>query len=634
MTAQTLTSLVIGVMAVAFGASALHAARGHARPLEASGEPDQDPIVIEAGPTDRAGCTTAVSHTLSAAEIDACETVEVVTRAQVACRACPGDVNVVLIRTKWIPTLRGQLDRVGEGVIDELIKRRDESGVKAGVAIVYYDSETARVALPLTDDLERARSAFASTPTGVGGYGGYERGAALGLDVLKSAAERGEPRCDLIVFFGLAKEHAVGEYWEGLRLELLRAGASMRRDDSTLLTYCIHLERDCPTMKAIASSPRFYAEVPDVSKLSSATRSVTSDYVESSPAGLDSLGLDLALPASIGLVAGSASPPPAEVVTEPLATTVRWRWDTPMDAAGVAITYTLRPADPGVTGAFTITGSADVDPRSGERRTVPVPSIPIRVADPCAPPPSPTPPATEPPPPTETEAPSPPTATATIAPSATPLPLALYLPIALDEAPCTRQQRSDVVVVLDASSSMQDPAGDGRTKLEAARAGAAAFVERLKLEDGDQAALVQFNRTASVLAELTNDRAVLTAALGAMTTDSETCLVCGLEAAGAVLDGDGRRSDNQPIVILMTDGRSNPRPVSEAVAAAARLEARGIAIFTIGFGSDLDEAALVEIASRPAFAFRALDGAALEAIFRELAVTLPGPADCYWGRRG
>ncbi len=240
--------------------------------------------------------------------------------------------------------------------------------------------------------------------------------------------------------------------------------------------------------------------------------------------------------------------------------------------------------------------------------------------------PSDTPEATSSPRPTST-----PTWTPT--PLPTPIPLALFLPVALSEIPCAYDQRADVVLVIDTSSSMNEPAGDGRTKLEAARSGAAAFIERLKLDEGDQAAIVEFNHAARIVVGLTEDPSALDAALRSIATASQTCLVCGLEAAGVVLDGDERRAENQPIVVLMTDGRSNPRPAGEAVVEAAGLKARGVVVFTIGLGAELDETALVDIASRPAFAFRAADGSALEAIYRELAVTLPGPADCYWGRR-
>ena len=81
----------------------------------------------------------------------------------------------------------------------------------------------------------------------------------------------------------------------------------------------------------------------------------------------------------------------------------------------------------------------------------------------------------------------------------------------------------------------------------------------------------------------------VTAALDGITTASQTCLVCGLEAAGEALESDSRIITNQPVVILLTDGRSNPRPASEAVDEAARLKANGVVIFTIGLGAELDE---------------------------------------------
>ncbi len=262
-------------------------------------------------------------------------------------------------------------------------------------------------------------------------------------------------------------------------------------------------------------------------------------------------------------------------------------------------------------------------------RTLLAPSAVLTITGPCAPIVTPT--AS----PTATDIPPPPSATPTntTTATATPIPLPVYLPLSLREVPCTRTQPADVVLVMDASTSMKEPAGDGRTKLEAARAAAVAFIELLRLEADDQAAIIAFNSDARVVIDLTADRSALTTALGTITTASQTCLVCGLEAAGEALESDGRIIANQPVVILLTDGRSNPRPASEAVDEAARLKADGVVIFTIGLGAELDDAALTAIASKPAFAFRASDGTALEAIYREIAVTLPGPADCCWGRR-
>ncbi len=226
-----------------------------------------------------------------------------------------------------------------------------------------------------------------------------------------------------------------------------------------------------------------------------------------------------------------------------------------------------------------------------------------------------------------------PTPTMVSSPTATQLPGPIFLPLSLREVPCTRIQPADVVLVMDASSSMEEPAGDGRTKMEAARSAAKAFIERLKLDAGDQAAIVAFNSDARTVVGLGSDLTALELALDGITTASQTCIVCGLEAAGEVLDSDARVDDNQPVIILLTDGRSNPRPVAEAVDEADRMKSDGTVIFTIGLGEDLDDAALTDIATKPSFAFRASDGVALESIYREIAVTLPGPADCYWGRR-
>ena len=242
----------------------------------------------------------------------------------------------------------------------------------------------------------------------------------------------------------------------------------------------------------------------------------------------------------------------------------------------------------------------------------------------------------EPPTPTASVTPSnTPTATESKTVTATPttVPHPIYLPLALREVPCTRKQPADVVLVIDASSSMEEPAGDGRTKRGAAWVAAVAFVDGLRLGVSDQVAVVAFNSDARVVIGLTADRPAITTALGSITTGSQTCLVCGLETAGKELNGAGHLAGNQAVIILLTDGRSNPQPASEAVSEAARLKDLGTAIFTIGLGAELDDAALTAIASRPQFAHHATDGTALEAIYREIAVTLPGPADCYWGQR-
>jgi len=265
-------------------------------------------------------------------------------------------------------------------------------------------------------------------------------------------------------------------------------------------------------------------------------------------------------------------------------------------------------------------------------------------------PPSPTP--TETPTPTDTpvptETPSPtPTATLTPTPSPTPTPKGAYIPVALREAPpkplyiplalgelCQpKQQRVDVALVLDTSSSMGEPTRAGRSKLVAAQAAARAFLDELQFAAGDQAALVTFNEAAQLAQPLTGDRVAAETAIAAMTLAPLTCLVCGIERADEELRSARHLADHTPVMIVLTDGRSNPRPKEDAIAAAAVAKAAGVMIFTIGIGEDLDLAALALIANRPDFFYRTADAEELDAIYRAIAVAIPCQPDAYWGRR-
>lgn len=59
----------------------------------------------------------------------------------------------------------------------------------------------------------------------------------------------------------------------------------------------------------------------------------------------------------------------------------------------------------------------------------------------------------------------------------------------------------------------------------------------------------------------------------------------------------------------------------------------GVAVFTIGLGDDIDTAALIAMASRPAFAYRAPGAEDLANIYRAIAVAIPCPATGFWGGR-
>jgi hypothetical protein len=99
------------------------------------------------------------------------------------------------------------------------------------------------------------------------------------------------------------------------------------------------------------------------------------------------------------------------------------------------------------------------------------------------------------------------------------------------------------------------------------------------------------------------------------------------------LAGARHAADHAAVLILLTDGRSNPRPAEEAVARAAAAKAAGVTVFTIGLGADVEAGALAAIASRPEWYYGAPDGEALVEIYRQIAVALPCPAGAFWGGR-
>jgi Ca-activated chloride channel family protein len=169
------------------------------------------------------------------------------------------------------------------------------------------------------------------------------------------------------------------------------------------------------------------------------------------------------------------------------------------------------------------------------------------------------------------------------------------------------------------------------TKLAAAQAAARQFVGQLELGK-DQAALVTFNATVTVDAPLTGDRAALLRAIDGITTGAGTRIDLALDEAYRELNGDRVKPGNTRVLILMTDGRPDAGTADLVRAAAARLRASGVVIYTIGFGADVDPVLLTEIATSPSTYYQAPDAAALAGIYTQVAGDLPCPGGVIWDR--
>jgi len=201
-------------------------------------------------------------------------------------------------------------------------------------------------------------------------------------------------------------------------------------------------------------------------------------------------------------------------------------------------------------------------------------------------------------------------------------PRAIYLPFAVREA-CTRRARPlDVVLAIDTSQSMTEPAGAGAsvTKLAAAVAAARAFVDQLWLTGDalttDRAAIVAFDDAARLIVPLTDDANALRVALAGAETDPGTRLDRGLDAALVALGA--ARTDARTAVVLLTDGRQNGE-LAPVVVAAERVRATGAQLHVVGLGADVDAPFLRTLVAA-AEAYHAAAGAAeLIALYESLS---------------
>lgn len=346
----------------------------------------------------------------------------------------------------------------------------------------------------------------------------------------------------------------------------------------------------------------------------------------------------------LSLVAGSGMPAP-EVHDQEL----RFAWQDV--APGTTLTATWR-AQAGALGRSPLrTKDSRVkvtDNLDHVSEPIPVPLraieiVPCAVATPTpsptatpAPTATPTPlPATATPeiPPTATATRMPPTATrtATAAPSPTSEPGVAFLPIAMNRVCKPAERPSEVVLLVDTSSSMGEVIA-GTTKLAAAQASARRFVEIMNLGPGaDRAAVVAFNSEATVAAPLTHDREALRRAIDGVAMGSGTRIDRAIERGAALLGGGDPAA--RKVIVLLTDGRPDGGTVDGTLAAAAAAKAGGATLFTIGLGDGVDADLLRRLASAPDSYFQAPDAAALRAIYESLAAALPCPGGAEWGGR-
>lgn len=319
----------------------------------------------------------------------------------------------------------------------------------------------------------------------------------------------------------------------------------------------------------------------------------------------------------VGYIPGSEAPP----VTVMAGKTMRWNYSPPPSV--FTHTYEIRPTAIGVHRVGEISEFNWLDTQ-GRTNIMDFPAVDVTVYE-VEPTPTDIPPTATDVPPTPTEPPPSPTNVVL---------LPAYFPIALkDPEPpkCTpQQQKVDVLMIIDTSTSMNETTtAGGPRKLDAAIGAAKNLADLLTLPatgDQDQAAVVAFNESATLLLGMSTDRDAIKAALDRLptTTDEGTRIDLGLAEGLAELRSSGRAGTTKTI-ILVTDGRQSEVEAGrdEVLAAAADIKDEGIVLFTVGLGSDVDEDLLRATATDPDHYKAAPDAAMLELIYSEIAREIP-----------
>ncbi len=387
--------------------------------------------------------------------------------------------------------------------------------------------------------------------------------------------------------------------------QAVRAAGKAKGADILVVAVCIaNAYSSCPAVRQMASSPRYYFETQGTSGLVRVFGDIAKSVREIS---LRQLDIKETVPYGLSIVPDSVDPP-ADV--DRTGRTLSWEYRfvpstgvtyTYKVVADSAVTYTLAP----VTATF-----RDSQSRAGD---VIVPSAVLTVTGSCD---SEFPTAT----PTYTPTPTP-TLTPTATNTPTPPPGVAYLPILGFGRCLVRDRPVDVVLAVDASTSMQGRTPDGVIKLEAARAGAHRFVAGMTASE--QAAILSFSDGVTMHHGLTADRAALGVAIDAIVMAPYTRLDLAIRAADQEFDGPGRQKDSNRVLVLLTDGRPTHTTPEEVLAAAQSARDAGIVIFTIGLGDDVDPELLKAVAGAADRYYAAAGAADVDRIYGAIRETLP-----------
>ena len=255
-------------------------------------------------------CSAVITETLSDHPVPVCEPVTLTSSLAASCPNCAGGLNIVFVQVELAPEA-GWMNSVS---VDALSTLQDVPGVAPNVGVVHYTDRAARIALPMTDELDRARAPL-RRPSDSGHIttGVFEDAVRLALGMIEDArrGNGGRPidaSCDYVVLFAYVKEHN-----DRGRAALLNAARAVRGSGATLLLGCPADPGDpalCKVERQAVQSLRFYSEPNDRS-----LPRVLSELVDDAlgERALQTVTLVHRFPAGLAFVDGSSSRPPDNV---------------------------------------------------------------------------------------------------------------------------------------------------------------------------------------------------------------------------------------------------------------------------------------------------------------------------------
>ncbi len=528
-------------------------------------EPRSEPIAPERTP--RIGrCLAETDKRAAPSSVDLGETVEVSLEIL---GSCPGEQEpvqvAILVDTSYSMSYRHSLERGQTAILGML--QSLEAG-QAEVALATF-GDGAALHVPLTADF----GSLVGPLLALKADGDTRMAAGIDIATTELLGERGkrdQRQVLLVVTDGVPKDAPL-EAFEAARAAGLETYGLVLPFEGFTPGHVRYLHE-------LVGGPEHYLLDPEPDELNDFTRALSSYQPE---LGLfDEVTVEDIVPDNMDYVSGSAVP---AALWEPDTRTLRWTLRDLAAADGLQLRYTLRPRQAGLWPTNVQADARFTDAKGQPGQLVfPVPEVEVL------------------------------------------RPAAIFLPL-LTRNGCRPETRpQDLILVIDASSSMQEPALGGGTKLDAVRRAAGRFVATLDL-DLHRIGVVEFNDRARSLIGLSHERGDIERGLAELTIGTGTRIDRGLVEAHRMLLVQ-RRPAARPVVLLLTDGQQAGGFEADMQARAAELHRMGVLFFVVGLGTDVDHDRLRAVAGSPDRYFVSPDDRNLGAIYMQIALDVA----CTW----